>query len=84
MLTFLKKLSPPIQFYINHECFTNLTSTSLSGEPESDNYIDGIFNELKREGKTDVEDEKFSFVHINANIVEKIILNLNATSGLAF
>ena len=31
--------------------FTNLSSTSLSGEPECDKYADEIFNKLKREKK---------------------------------
>ena len=83
-----KEYDDPVEIgSIFNTFFTNLSSTSLSGEPESDNYIDGIFNELKREGKiwsTDVEDEKFRFVHTNANIVEKLILNLNATSGAGF
>ena len=67
--------------------FTNLSSTSLSGEPECDKYIDEIFNRLIREKKifsTDDEDKKFKFVHTTASIVEKIILNLNPTSGAGF
>ena len=67
--------------------FTNLSSTSLSGEPECDKYIDEIFTKLKREKKifsTDDEDKKFKFVHTTASIVEKIILNLNPTSGAGF
>jgi hypothetical protein len=67
--------------------FTSLSSTSLSSESECNKYIDKTFTRLKREKKICIEDselEKFKFVHTNANIVEKLTLNLNATSGAGF
>jgi hypothetical protein len=67
--------------------FTSLSSTSLSSESECNKYIDKTFTRLKREKKICIKDselEKFKFVHTNANIVEKLILNLNATSGAGF
>jgi hypothetical protein len=67
--------------------FTSLSSTSLSSEFECNKYVDQTFTRLKREKKICIKDselEKFKFVHTNANIVEKLILNLNATSGAGF
>ena len=65
--------------------FTSLSSTSLSSKSECNDYIDKTFIRLKRveEKKCikNTEFEKFNFVHTNAKIVEKLILNLNATSG---
>ena len=38
-------------------------------------------NELKWENKIRLKTERFKFCHTNSNIVEKLILNLNPTSG---
>jgi hypothetical protein len=64
--------------------FTNLSSTSLSSEKDCDEYIDKTFARLKSENKIRLKTERFKFVHTNANIVEKLIQNLNSTSGAGF
>ena len=64
--------------------FTNLSSTSLSSDKESERYIDQIFTKLKREEKIKINKEPFKFVHVNQNIVERLIHNLNSTSGAGF
>ena len=39
---------------------------------------------LKREEKIKINTEPFKFVHVNQNIVERLIHNLNSTSGAGF
>ncbi len=58
--------------------------TSLSSEKDCDEYIDKTFARLKSENKIRLKTERFKFVHTNANIVEKLIQNLNSTSGAGF
>ena len=61
-----KEFEDPIEIgSVFNTFFTNLSSTSLTGESECDKYIDEIFTKLKREKKifsTDDEDNKFKFV----------------------
>ena len=58
--------------------------TLLSSDKESERYIDQIFTKLKREEKIKINTEPFKFVHVNQNIVERLIHNLNSTSGAGF
>ena len=64
--------------------FTSLSSTSLASEAESDNYIDDTFSYLKGQNRIRLKTDCFKFVHTTEKIVEKLILNLNATSGAGF
>jgi hypothetical protein len=64
--------------------FTSLSSTSLASEAESDNFIDDTFSYLKGQNRIRLKTDCFKFVHTTEKIVEKLILNLNATSGAGF
>ena len=69
-------------FYTNLDLLNRFTS--LSSEKYCDEYIDKTFARLKSENKIRLKTERFKFVHTNANIVEKLIQNLNSTSGAGF
>ncbi len=64
--------------------FTSLSSTSLASEAESDNYINDTFSNLKGRNRIRLKTDCFKFVHTTEKIVEKLILNLNTTSGAGF
>ena len=53
----------------------------MSGGKDCDTYIDQTFSKLKKEKKLQLNTESFKFVHTNSNIVERLIFNLNSTSG---
>ena len=74
-----KEQNDPLQFAdVLNAFFTSLSSLSLSSD--FDDFIDKTFSRLKRENMIRFKTESFQFVHTNASIVEKLIINLNLTS----
>ena len=61
--------------------FTSLSSTSLSSDTDSDFFIDQTFLMLKRKNHLKPVKDKLNFVHVTENTVEKLINNLNESSG---
>jgi hypothetical protein len=61
--------------------FTNISSTSLASDIDSDNFIDKTFSQLKKDKFITLQTENFKFVHTNENIVERLIFNLSPSSG---
>jgi hypothetical protein len=48
------------------------------------NFIDDTFSYLKGQNRIRLKTDCFKLVHTTEKIVEKLILNLNATSGAGF
>ena len=61
--------------------FTSLSSTSLTSEHDCDFYIDRTFVRLKSENRIRSNLGPFKCIHINENIVRRLINNLNQASG---
>ena len=59
--------------------FTNLSSSSLSTKEEGEQFINNTFTELKRKNK--ITTSTFAFVPTTAIIVDKLLANLESSSG---
>ena len=61
--------------------FTSLSSKSSGTGTESDSFIDKTFTFLKQNEHLKIKTEHFKFVHVTENLVEKLINNMNVSSG---
>ena len=61
--------------------FTTMSSKSLSSDEEGDDYIDKTFSYLKSNNRIRLKTGNFKFSHTTERIVEKLIQNLDASSG---
>ena len=61
--------------------FTTMSSKSLSSDEEGDDYIEKTFSYLKSNNRIRLKTGNFKFSHTTERIVEKLIQNLDASSG---